>query len=1051
MISNVLILGSGAIKIGEAAEFDYSGSQALKALREEGIATVLVNPNVATIQTSHELADRVYLLPLQVEFVERVIERERPDGILLGFGGQSALSLGVMLHDAGVLHRYGVRVLGTSVEGIKKALDRESFRRTMMDASLPIPPSAAARSVEEALEAAESIGFPVIVRVSFNLGGRGSFVAWTRKEFDRYIRRAFAQTEIGKVLVEKYLHHWKEVEFEVVRDAKGNSMAIACLENFDPMGIHTGESIVVAPCQTLTNREYQILRDAALRVADSIGLVGECNVQLALSPESEEFYVIETNPRMSRSSALASKVTGYPLAYIAAKLSIGYTLDELKNGVTEVTTAAFEPSLDYVVVKLPRWDLEKFEKVTKSINSEMKSIGEVMAIGRNLHEAFQKAIRMVDIGDELIGRYYLQDEPLENVMERIRNYEPYMPMHIAKALRLGATAEEIHRITGIDMFYIYIIEDLVKMAEKLRAGADENLLLDARKLGFSDAQLTLLTGATKSPGRVFVKQIDTLAGEAPARTNYLYMTHDAIESDIAPGIRRKLMVLGAGVFRIGVSVEFDWAVVNFANASRRRGYEVIVVNYNPETVSTDWDMNDKLYFEEITLERVLDIHNFEKPEGVVCFAGGQLANSLAEKLENSGVQLLGTSGTSVDIAENRAKFSALLEKLGITQPPWLEAKSLRDVLNFAYEVGYPLMIRPSYVLSGTAMKIARSEEDVKRYLSLATRVSPEHPVVVSKFLDAREVEIDAVSDGSKVVGVTLEHIEKAGVHSGDATMVTPALNLGYGEHRKMQDIAFELAQALDIRGPFNIQFLLNRDIHVLELNLRTSRSMPFSSKSRSVNFMELSAQALFEGEIKMGEKDEYFEIPAPAFSVKSPQFSWSQMQNAYPFLGPEMRSTGEVAAMATEFHDALLKSWLSVKPHKLPSSSILISTVQKNEAVVTASKILDSLGYRILTLEGPEIAGELVERKRAVDIIKSGEVELLIAHGYARDQDYEIRRMAADLNIPMILDGNLALEFSKALVWIRGNELEIKEMGEYHASLQKEGRDVITVPLPGLQ
>lgn len=1034
MVSKVLILGSGAIKIGEAAEFDYSGSQALKALKEEGIETILINPNVATIQTSHEMADKVYLLPLDVKFVEGIIKKEKVDGILLGFGGQSALSLGVALYERGFLDKYRVKVLGTPVEGIKKALDREMFRETMIKKGLPVPPSKAAKSVEEAVKVAQEIGFPVMVRVSFNLGGRGSFVAWNKEEFEGYIIRAFAHSEIGEVLVEKYLYHWKEIEFEVVRDKEGNAVAIACLENFDPMGVHTGDSIVVAPSQTLTNREYQILRSAAIKVAEAIGLVGECNVQLALNPKSEEFYVIETNPRMSRSSALASKVTGYPLAYIAAKLALGYTLDELLNGVTGVTTALFEPSLDYVVVKMPRWDLEKFENAKRKINTEMKSIGEVMAIGRNLHEAFQKAIRMLGIGDELIGKYYESEESLEKVMERIKNYEPYMPMHIAKALKLGASVDEIYEITGIDKFYLYIIEDLVKIAEALR-NPNEETIREAKKLGFSDEQIKALSNSSIKKSIPFVKQIDTLAGEVPAKTNYLYTTYDAQENDILPTENPKVLILGAGVFRIGVSVEFDWAVVNFANAAKKRGYEVIVLNYNPETVSTDWDVNDKLYFEEISLERVLDIYQFEKPEGVVVFAGGQLANSLAKKLEQNGVKLLGTRGTSVDLAENRAKFSKLLEKLNIKQPPWIEAKSVGEVLAFADEVGYPLMIRPSYVLSGTAMKVAHDEEELKEYLSLVAKVSSEYPVVVSKFLDAMEAEIDAVSDGKKVVGVTLEHIEKAGVHSGDATMVTPYRYLKATQVKKMQEIALELALALGIRGPFNIQFLVNDDVYVLELNLRTSRSMPFSSKARGVNLMELAAQAVFDGKLSMGMDYDYYEIPAKTFAVKSPQFSWSQLQNAYPLLGPEMRSTGEVAGLGSEFEDALLKSWLSAKPNRMPEKGVLIYGYgSDSKKLEETAKLLESLKYNVFTLENSLNMVSSLNEKKTLELIKTGKIDLVITSGYAKDIDYNVRRTAVDLNIPIILDANLAYELSKAFAWAKENEFEIKELREYYTS-----------------
>ncbi len=1047
MVSKVLVLGSGAIKIGEAAEFDYSGSQALKALKEEGIETILINPNVATIQTSHEMANKVYFLPLDIKFMEEVIKKEKPDGILLGFGGQSALSLGVALHDSGILEKYNIKVLGTPIEGIKKALDREKFRETMIKNNLPIPPSKAAKSVEEALKVAQEIGFPVMVRVSFNLGGRGSFVAWNEEEFEGYIVRAFAQSEIGEVLVEKYLKGWKEIEFEVVRDKDGNAVAVACLENFDPMGVHTGDSIVVAPSQTLTNREYQLLRSAAIEVAEAIDLIGECNVQLALDPKSEEFYIIETNPRMSRSSALASKVTGYPLAYIAAKLALGYTLDGLLNGVTGVTTALFEPSLDYVVVKMPRWDLEKFENAKKKINTEMKSIGEVMAIGRNLHEAFQKAIRMVGIGDELIGKYYESEESLEKVMERIKNYEPYMPMHIAKALKLGASVNEIHEITGIDKFYLYIIEDLVKIAEALR-NPNEETIREAKKLGFSDEQIKALSNGSIKKSIPFVKQIDTLAGEVPARTNYLYMTYDAQENDIPYTEKPKVLILGAGVFRIGVSVEFDWAVVNFANAAKKRGYEVIVLNYNPETVSTDWDINDKLYFEEITLERVLDVYNFENPDGVITFAGGQLANSLAKKLEQKGVRLLGTRGTSVDIAEDRVKFSKLLEKLNIKQPAWIEAKSVGEVLAFADEVGYPLMIRPSYVLSGTAMKVAYNEKELKEYLSLATKVSPEHPVVVSKFLDAMEAEIDAVSDGKRVVGVTLEHIEKAGVHSGDATMVTPYRYLKEKHVKKMHKIALELALALGIRGPFNIQFLVNDDVYVLELNLRTSRSMPFSSKSRGVNLMELSAQAVFGEKLLLGRDYEYYEVPAKAFAVKSPQFSWSQLQNAYPFLGPEMRSTGEVASLGFDFEDALLKSWLSVKPNKMPKSNILVYGYGKDlPPLLETAKLLESLGYSVFTLEDTLSHGNALSKEKAVELMKLGKIDLVITSGYAKEKDYFIRRTAVDLNVPIVLDANLGYELSKAFAWVKNNCFEVKEVSEYYApKLQK----IISEPLEEL-
>ena len=1034
MVSKVIILGSGAIKVGEAAEFDYSGSQALKALNEEGIETILVNPNVATIQTSHEMSDKVYFLPLKPGFVEKVIEREKPDALLIGFGGQTALSLGVTLYKSNVLKKYGVKVLGTSIEGVEKALDRKKFRRLMIENSLPTPPGKSAVNVDEALELVESIKFPVVVRVSFNLGGRGSYIAWNKEEFKNYITRAFAQSGIGEVSIEKYLYHWKEIEFEVVEDKEGNAVAVACLENLDPMGVHTGDSIVIAPCQTLTNREYQILRSAAIKVAEAIGLIGECNVQLALDPKSEKFYIIETNPRMSRSSALASKATGYPLAYIATKLALNHTLDELINGVTGVTTAFFEPSLDYVVVKIPRWDLDKFENVNKRVNTEMKSIGEVMAIGRTLHEAFQKAIRMCDIGDELIGKYYEKNESLNIVMERLRNYQPYILMHIAKALKLGAKIEEIYRITGVDPFYLYIVNELIEMAEELRNNTDEEFINKAKKYGFSDWQINFLTnrklGRKSSP---FVKQIDTLAGEFPAKTNYLYTTYNAQENDISymKG-KPKILILGAGTFRIGVSVEFDWAVVNFAKSVRRRGYETIILNYNPETVSTDWDINDKLYFEEITLERILDIYKSEMPEGIVAFSGGQLANSLAKKLEQNGVKFLGTSGVYIDIAEDRAKFSRLLENLNIKQPPWIEAKNINEVLSFADEVGFPLIIRPSYVLSGTVMKIVENERELNKYLSLAAEVSPEYPVVVSKFMDAMEAEVDAVSDGEKVVGVTLEHIEKAGVHSGDSTMVTPTRYLRRDDLKKMHEIALELALTLGIKGPFNLQYLINQDVYVLELNLRSSRSMPFSSKSRGVNLMELSAQAVFDGNLSIGELNKYYEVPAEAYAIKTPQFSWAQLQNAYPFLSAEMRSTGEVASLGSKFEDALLKSWLSAEPNRIPEGDILIYDYNKSKALDDALKILRRLDYHIFTLEDSLTSGDQISEEKAIKLLRIGGFDLVMTDGYAKEKDYKIRRMSADLNIPLVLDGNLAYELSKAFAWIKKENFEVKELGEYY-------------------
>ncbi len=1054
-VRRVLVIGSGSIKIAEAAEFDYSGSQALKALREEGIETILVNPNVATIQTSYEMADKVYLVPLKPEFVAKVIERERPDGILLGFGGQTALSLGVALYHMGVLKKYGVKVLGTPVEGIEKALSRSKFRETMIEAGLPVPPSNAARSVEEALEIAEAIGYPVIVRVSFNLGGGGSFVAWRRDELELWLRRAFAQSEIGEVLVERYLHHWKEVEFEVVRDAYGDAAAIACMENIDPMGVHTGESIVVAPCQTLTDREYQLLRIASIRVAEAISLIGEGNVQLALDPRSEEFYVIETNPRMSRSSALASKATGYPLAYIAAKLALGYRLHEILNKVTLKTCACFEPSLDYVVVKVPRWDLEKFEGVERSIGSEMKSIGEVMAIGRSYIEALQKAIRMLDIGEPGLtgGPTWRAEHSLEEVLEKLRRREPYWPLWAAKAFKLGASVEQLYELTGIDPYFLHPIREVVElslMLEKLgrKALEDRELLAEAKLMGFGDDQIAALIGASEDEVRrarveagatPVVKQIDTLAAEWPAETNYLYMTHAGLEDDISfKKERPRILVIGAGVFRIGVSVEFDWAVVNFALAAQRRGYEVIVANYNPETVSTDWDMNDKLYFEELTLERILDIYEKERPEGVVAFAGGQIANKLAYKLEKHGVPLLGTRGESVDRAEDREKFSALLDKLGIKQPPWVSARNLQEAIRFAEEVGFPVLVRPSYVLSGSAMKVAWSREELVEYIEKATRISPEYPVVVSKFFqNALEAEIDAVSDGRRVVVTPIEHVEPAGVHSGDSTMSIPPFSLSDRVVSKMAEVAFTLARELEIRGPFNIQFLVsNGDVYVIELNLRTSRSMPFVSKTTGVNYMELAAQAVLDGRLEI---DEELRVLRPrAWGVKSPQFSWARLRGAYPHLGPEMRSTGEVAALGWRFEEALLKSWLAVHGNRLPreeSEAVLVydPTGREKVRLRRAAELLEEAGYTVFTVEGMGVDGfEELPAERVEQLEAAGRIGLVVTTGYAPHRDYRIRRLAADLNIPLVLDARLGEKLAEAILWHkRGGVLEVREMREY--------------------
>lgn len=1037
-VRKALILGSGAIKIAEAAEFDYSGSQAIKALKEEEVEVVVVNPNVATIQTSKELADKVYLLPVQPEFVERVIERERPDGVLLGFGGQVALNCGVELAKRGVLDRYGVRVLGTPVESIVRASDRNLFRQAMVKHGVPVPPSEAARSPEEALEAAERVGYPVMVRVAFNLGGAGSFAAWCREQLWNEISKAFAQSPVKQVLVEKYLDKWKEVEFEVVRDWADNAVAVACLENVDPMGIHTGDSIVVAPSQTLTNREYQALRDASLAVARALGVIGECNVQFALDPRSEEFYVIETNPRMSRSSALASKATGYPLAYIAAKLALGYKLPELLNSVTGVTTAYFEPALDYVVVKVPRWDFEKFPGVKPVIGTEMRSIGEVMAIGRCFEEALQKALRMLDIGVKglVANSWDRGPRPVEELRRELAELKPYRLFLIAEALKAGLPVEEVSRLTGIDQWYVYKMKRIVDVERELRklgglADGERSveLIREAKRLGFSDAQIAACLGVEESEVREFrkrhkivpvVKQIDTLAAEWPARTKYLYVTYGGDAHDVKPAGRRATIVIGAGVFRIGVSVEFDWSVVQLTWALRKKGVgEVIVVNYNPETVSTDWDIPDRLYFEELTLERVLDIYEFEDPLGVVTCVGGQIANNLVPSLEMHGVRILGPSGKAVETAEDRRKFSRLLDELGIPQPPWAELRSIEEVVSFCQRRGYPVIVRPSFVLSGTAMRVVRSQEELLHYLNDVSRMGTVGKFVVSKFVEgAKEVEADCVSDGRSVlIGAVIEHVEEAGVHSGDATLVIPPFSLSGNSVEKVRRYALEICRALDARGPVNIQFLVKNDeVFVIECNLRASRSMPFVSKVKDVNLMEHVAEVILGR--KLDVSGEVYEPPATRWGVKTPQFSWSRLRGAHPILDVEMRSTGEVAAVGATLHEALLKSWLAAQPNRLPEPGSTVLVEGGGDRFV---EMLVKLGYRPLVIEPAPHDGD------AVELIKEGGIAMVIAccQGYS---DYSVRRAAVDYLVPLVLDPRLAELLLEAMYRYRSRVLSVEPL-----------------------
>lgn len=1047
-LKKVLVVGSGPIKIAEAAEFDYSGSQALKALKEEGITTILVNSNVATVQTSYKFADKLYLLPVTWWAVEKVIEKERPDGILIGFGGQTALNVGVDLYRKGVLHKYGVKVLGTPIEGIERALSREKFRETMIKVGLPVPPSFSARSEEEALEKARQIGYPVMVRVSFNLGGRGSTVAWNEEDLKRDIGRALSQSYIHEVLIEKYLHHWIELEYEVMRDKHGNSAVIACIENLDPMGIHTGESMVIAPCQTLDNKEFQDMRSMAIDVAKSIDLVGECNVQFALDPKGYNYYVIETNPRMSRSSALASKATGYPLAYVSAKLALGYDLYEVLNKVSGSTCACFEPSLDYLVIKIPRWDLDKFENVEQSLASEMKSVGEVMSIGRSFEETLQKAIRMLDIGEPGLvgGKIYESRMKKTEALENLKNRRPYWFLYAAKAFKEGATIDEVYEATGIGKFFLNKIKNVVEFYEELKKTKqlDKNTLLKAKKLGFSDYQLAKALNISEREIRAVrqklgiepkVKQIDTLAGEWPAVTNYLYLTYNGTEDDIEfSETGSKLLIIGAGGFRIGVSVEFDWSVVSLLDAAKDYFDEVSILNYNPETVSTDWDITRKLYFDEINVERVLDIVKKERFTYVATFTGGQIGNSISKKLEDEGIRLLGTSGKSVDNAEDREKFSKLLDKLGIKQPEWVSAKSLGEVKQFVSRVGYPVLVRPSYVLSGSAMKIVYDDDELIVYLRKATELSSEHPVVVSKYIEnAIEAEIDGASDGKAVYGIVMEHVEEAGVHSGDATMSIPYRKLSEVTVEKMKNSVYAIMRELEIKGPFNVQFVVkDGEPYIIELNLRASRSMPFSSKVVGNNIISLA----LEGILKGFDFDGFKELKPKVWGVKSAQFSWAQLKGAYPYLGPEMKSTGEAAALGVDFYDALLKSWLAVAPNRIPSrgSVALVYGRTNKEYLALSAKNLSEFGLTTYTIQGAEIEGiESVDVKEAISLIKDRKVDIVVTDGYLKKLDYEVRRIAVDYNIPLILNGRLGNEVTRS--FSIQDKLTFNEVKEYGAGI----------------
>ncbi|RJS87995.1 carbamoyl-phosphate synthase (glutamine-hydrolyzing) large subunit [Candidatus Bathyarchaeota archaeon] len=1078
-VRKVIILGSGPIKIGEAAEFDYSGSQCLKALREEGIETVLVNPNIATIQTDPRLAGEVYLLPVTLEYVEKVIQKEKPDGILLGFGGQTALNCGVQLAKRGILEKYDVKVLGTPIRAIEETEDRELFRKAMIRAGIPIPRSMSATSVEEALKIAEDLGFPVILRVAYTLGGKGSGVARNRRELKEMVSRALAQSMITQVLVEEYIGKWKEVEYEVMRDYENNCLTVCNMENFDPMGVHTGDSIVVAPSQTLTNREYHLIRSASIKAVQSLGIVGECNIQWALHPRSEDFRAIEINARMSRSSALASKATGYPLAYIAAKLAIGYLLPELINKVTGITTACFEPALDYLVVKIPRWDLRKFRNVDPHLGPQMKSVGEVMAIGRTFEEALQKAVRMLDVGRIGVVGNDDEPEPLEQVLDVLENPTDERLFKVAKAIKMGVPVEKIYELSGIDPWFLYKIRNIVEMEKRLKT-LDLNdekapkVIKEAKRLGFSDRQIAKCLNVDEMEIRRFrkrfgiipvVKQIDTLAAEWPAQTNYLYVTYSGDEDDIKfnTGKKRKVIVLGAGVFRIGSSVEFDWSGVNTIWALKRRGIdEAIMVNYNPETVSTDYDISDKLYFEELTFERVLDIYEKEKPFGVIVSVGGQIPNNLALKLSQAGVKLLGTSSKSIDLAEDRSKFSALLDQLGIPQPEWSKLTTIEDAERFAEEIGYPVLIRPSYVLSGYAMRVARNRRELRDYLELAAKVSPEHPVVISKFVEgAKEVEVDGVADGEEtLIGAVIEHIEQAGVHSGDAVMSIPPQTLSSSTIKTIEDYTRAIARALKIKGPFNIQYLVkDGEVSVIECNLRASRSLPYVSKTRGVNLIEVSTA------IMLGETLKDLGIPelppVPHVGVKVPQFSFMRLTGADPILGVEMLSTGEAACLGENFADAFLKALLSAE-FELPrdGSSVLITVggERLKKEVVPLARTLREIGFKIYATEHTadvfRKAGlnsitvlhkvkESEKKPNILDYLTNRKINLVInipsGNSVKKDEiwedEYIIRRLAVEFNIPVVTTLELASALVRAIKYRAASETVIRSLNEYMDSL----------------
>lgn len=1069
-IKKVLLLGSGALKIGEAGEFDYSGSQALKALREEGIETILINPNIATVQTSEGVADHIYFLPVQPYFVERVIEKERPEGVLLSFGGQTALNCGVALEQSGVFAKYGVQVLGTPVTAIMKTEDRERFVEELDKINVNTIKSEACEDIAGARRAASDLGYPVIIRAAYALGGLGSGFADNEDELNKLCEKAFSFSP--QVLVEKSLKGWKEIEYEVVRDQYDNCITVCNMENFDPLGIHTGESIVVAPSQTLTNHEYHKLRALSIKIIRHIGIIGECNVQYAFDPVSEDYRVIEVNARLSRSSALASKATGYPLAFIAAKLGLGYGLFELKNSVTKTTSAFFEPALDYVVCKIPRWDLSKFHGVDKELGSSMKSVGEVMAIGRNFEEAIQKGLRM--IGQGMHGFVDNKELAIADIDAALREPTDKRIFVLSKALQHGYTIDQIHELTKIDKWFLQKLQHLVDINKGLCRfninTLDKELLLEAKIYGFTDFQIARAIGLEDEVENMHkasllvrnlrkhygilpvVKQIDTLAAEYPAQTNYLYVTYGGTTHDVTfSNDKRSIVVLGSGAYRIGSSVEFDWCGVQALNTIRKEGWRSVMINYNPETVSTDYDMCDRLYFDELTFERVMDIIDLECPHGVIVSTGGQIPNNLALKLDEQHVTILGTQAQDIDGAEDRAKFSAMLTEHGINQPEWQALSNMEDIESFVNRVGYPVLVRPSYVLSGAAMNVCSNEDELKRFLLLAANVSEDHPVVVSKFIEnAKEIEMDAVAkNGEIIVYAISEHVEFAGVHSGDATIQFPPQKIYVETVRRIKRISRQIAKNLHINGPFNIQFMArDNDILVIECNLRASRSFPFVSKVLKLNFIDLATKVMLGLPVEKPNKN-LFDLDY--VGIKASQFSFNRLQKADPVLGVDMSSTGEVGCLGDDTNAALLKSMLSVG-YRIPQKSVLLSTggaKQKAEMLETA-RLLIANHYELYATGGTSAylsengvpntrvywPSETGQQPQALALLKERKIDMVVnipknLTVHELTNGYHIRRAAIDLNIPLLTNSRLACAFIQAFCSTKLENIDIKSWDEY--------------------